>query len=129
MSFINGSGGAAAITNLFSYNKRLQPCRMTASTAALPLNCADPDPAHHGNVYDISYNFHLGNGTSGANNGNVWGITNNKDSTRSQSFTYDALNRLASAKNAGTDCNAIVLEGKKKFWGNNYSYDAWGNLT
>ena len=79
-------------------------------------------------VFSIGYDFHVGNGTSGADNGNVFGITNYKDTTRSQTFTYDALNRLASARNAGTDCSATVLGGLKKFWGNNYTYDAWGNL-
>jgi RHS repeat-associated protein len=79
-------------------------------------------------VFSIGYDFHLGNGTSGADNGNVWGITNYKDTTRSQTFTYDPLNRLVSAQNAGTDCNATVLGGNKKFWGNTYGYDAWGNL-
>jgi RHS repeat-associated protein len=126
--FVSGSGGAAAITNRFSYNQRLQPCRMTASTGALPLNCADTDSTHRGNVYDISYDFHLGNGTTGADNGNVWGITNNKDSSRSQSFAYDALNRLTSAWTTGSDCTVMVLQGKNKYWGNSYGYDAWGNL-
>jgi RHS repeat-associated protein len=70
----------------------------------------------------------VGNGTFGSDNGNVWGITNYKDTTRNQSFTYDALNRLISAQNAGTDCTATVLGGNKKFWGNTYAYDAWGNL-
>jgi hypothetical protein len=47
---------------------------------------------------------HAGNGTpgSGTNNGDVWGITNNKDTTRSQTFDYDPLNRLTAAQNAGT---------------------------
>ena len=72
----------------------------------------------------LVYDFHLGSG----DNGNVWGITNNRDITRNQSFTYDALNRLTSAQNAGTDCSIMALGGKPKFWGNSYSYDAWGNL-
>jgi len=75
-------------------------------------------------VFSLNYDFHVGNG----DNGNVWGITNNKDTTRSQTFTYDVLNRLISAQNAGTDCSVPVLQGKTKFWGNSYSYDAWGNL-
>jgi hypothetical protein len=75
-------------------------------------------------LFSIGYDFHLGSG----DNGNVFGITNNKDATRNQTFTYDQLNRLVSAQNAGTDCNVTVLGGKKKFWGNNYGYDAWGNL-
>jgi RHS repeat-associated protein len=37
--------------------------------------------------------------------------------------------RLISAQNAGTDCTVNVLGGNKKFWGNTYTYDAWGNLV
>ena len=114
--FISGySASFAGITNAFSYNKRLQPLNMSANAPSQT-------------VFSIGYDFHVGNGTSGADNGNVFGITNYKDNTRNQTFTYDALNRLASARNAGTDCTATVLGGLKKFWGNNYTYDAWGNL-
>jgi hypothetical protein len=79
-------------------------------------------------VFSIGYDFHLGNGTSGADNGNVYGITNYKDQNRNQTFTYDALNRLISAQNAGTNCAATVIGGKSEYWGNSYGYDAWGNL-
>jgi len=81
---------------------------------------------------DRGYDFHAGNGTagSGTDNGNVFGIINYKDTThgRDQTFTYDALNRLLTAQNAGTDCTAKVLQNKTEYWGNNYGYDAWGNL-
>jgi RHS repeat-associated protein len=81
-------------------------------------------------VFSIGYDFHVGNGTTGANNGNVWGITNYKDNTRNQSFTYDLLNRLTSAQNAGTDCTKKTLNlNQTEYWGNNYGYDPWGNLT
>jgi YD repeat-containing protein len=81
-------------------------------------------------VYSIGYDFHAGTGTpgSGANNGNVFGIYNYKDANRNQTFTYDALNRLTSAQNAGTDCTAATVNGKTQYWGNNYGYDAWGNM-
>jgi RHS repeat-associated protein len=75
-------------------------------------------------VFSIGYDFHLGNG----DNGNVFGITNYKDQNRNQTFTYDLLNRLTSAQNAGTDCTAKVLHNKTEYWGNSYGYDAWGNL-
>jgi RHS repeat-associated protein len=114
--FISGySTSFAGITNTFSYNKRLQPTNMASSSPSQT-------------VFSIGYDFHLGNGTTGADNGNVFGITNYRDQTRNQTFTYDALNRLASAQNAGTDCAVYVLGGNKKFWGNTYTYDAWGNL-
>jgi hypothetical protein len=57
------------------------------------------------------------------------GITNNRDTNRNQTFTYDPLNRLLSAQNAGTDCNAKLPDGHTEYWGNSYVYDAWGNLN
>jgi hypothetical protein len=92
------SGGA--ITNSFSYNKRLQPVFMSASTATQ-------------SVFSIGYDFHLGAG----NNGNVFAILNNRDHSRDQTFTYDQLNRLISAQNAGTDCTQHTLNGKTSFSG------------
>jgi RHS repeat-associated protein len=118
----------AGISNKRIYTPRLQPCRMAAGTSGtLPVLCGD---TAHGNLLDLGYDFHLGNGAtgSGADNGNVFGLTNYKDSTRSQTFTYDALNRLTSAQNSGTDCSVLILQNKTKFWGNSYVYDAWGNL-
>jgi RHS repeat-associated protein len=109
--FISGNSGTfAGITNAFSYNKRLQPLAMSATAPSQT-------------VFSIGYDFHAGSG----DNGNVFGITNYKDSTRNQTFTYDWLNRLISAQNAGTNCAATV-NGKTEYWGNSYGYDAWGNL-
>jgi RHS repeat-associated protein len=75
-------------------------------------------------VFSRNYDFHVGNG----DNGNLYGVTNNVDGTRNHTFAYDSLNRLVSAQNAGTDCNQLTANGKTKFWGNSYDYDAWGNL-
>src|SRR5262249_42558064 len=116
IGFISGQAGAfAGITNKLQYNQRLQLCRITALTpGTLPTSCTDPN--HTGNVLDLGYNLNLGL----ADNGNVLSTTNYKDSTRSQTFTYDALNRLTSAQNTGTDCGVTTLNNKTKFWGNNY---------
>jgi hypothetical protein len=51
------------------------------------------------------------------NNGNVQREDNCRVTNRSQNFTYDALNRLASAYTTSS------------LWGNSYVIDAWGNLT
>src|SRR5208282_2150594 len=70
-----------------------------------------------GTILDMKYNFDLGAG----DNGNVIGITNNRDSTRSQAFVYDSLNRIQTAGTAntsGTNC-----------WGETYGIDAWANLS
>ena len=63
-----------------------------------------------------SYNF----GPAHQNNGNVVSIINNKDSNRTQSFTYDPLNRITAG---WTNANTGALS-----WGENYTVDAWGNL-
>jgi RHS repeat-associated protein len=114
--FISGNSGTfAGITSAFSYNKRLQPVNMSATAPSQT-------------VYSIGYDFHVGNNTTGSDNGNVFGIYNFRDRNRDQTFTYDALNRLTSAQNAGTNCAATVVGGKTEYWGNTYGYDAWGNL-
>ena len=122
--FVSGaSSGFAGITNQWQYNARLQVCRITALTSGtLPSSCTDG--SHVGNVLDLGYNLNLGAG----DNGNVAGITNYKDTSRSQTFTYDPLNRLISAQNAGTDCTKMTVNGKTEYWGNSYGYDPWGNL-
>src|SRR5205807_7039077 len=98
------------------------PCRMMASTTgAVSPNC----DASWGNVLDLRYDFHQGNG----NNGNVYAITNYRDQGRNQVFTYDPLNRLLSAQNAGTDCTNRLPDGDTEYWGNSYVYDAWATLN
>jgi hypothetical protein len=118
--FVSGqSNSFAEITNSFSFNKRLQPVNMSAL-------------APNQTVFSIGYYFHFGNG----NNGNIYGITNYKDGNRNQTFTYDALNRLATAQNAGTDCTVHLPDGHTEYWGNSYfgvypersRRNTWGNL-
>jgi|GEM_PF-752730 len=116
--FVSGNSPTfTGITNAFGFNRRLQPLTMSATAPSQT-------------VFSIGYDFHAGTGSSGfgTDNGNVWGIINYKDQTRNQTFSYDPLNRLTSAQNAGTDCSVLALQGKTKFWGNSYVYDAWGNL-
>jgi RHS repeat-associated protein len=116
--FVSGNSPTfTGITNSFIYNRRLQPLTMSATAPSQT-------------VFSIGYDFHAGNGASGfgTDNGNVFGIFNYKDTTRNQTFTYDPLNRLISAQNAGTNCATMVLQNKTEYWGNSYSYDAWGNL-
>jgi len=115
-SLANGATSSfAGITNTDLYSARIQPCRMTAtSTGVVPSSCTDSTTT--GNVLDLGYNFVSCN-SNGANNGNVCGVVNGKNSTRSQAFQYDALNRLTQA-----------LTPNSPLWGTTYTYDAWGNL-
>jgi RHS repeat-associated protein len=57
------------------------------------------------------------------NGKNCADLTNNAASTRSQTFTYDSLNRISSALTTGTHSNDPA-----NCWGENYGYDPWGNL-
>jgi RHS repeat-associated protein len=84
-------------------NNRLQPTEIWAG----PAQGATA-------LFDKQYQYNAPS-TSQMNNGNIYTVTNVKDSSRTQTFTYDVLNRLASAQD-----NA--------HWANTYSYDAWGNL-
>ncbi len=100
-----GATGAFAGINLNnSFNSRLQPNNIKAwSTTATAL--------------DLTYSFV---DASSHNNGNVMGMTNNRDNTRSQTFAYDQLNRIVSAQTqstSGPNC-----------WGLTFGYDIWGNL-
>jgi len=109
------NGSTPTLNQNFQYTPRLQLCRITTLTSGtLPTSCTDSQ--HVGNVMDRGYDFHLNSG----DNGNVFAITNYRDASRSQAFTYDPLNRIASgssAANTGTYS-----------WGESYSIDAWGNL-
>jgi len=116
-SLVNGNG--TGILSTLYFNNRLQICRIAVnSSGTAPGTCGDG--TNHGNALDYSFNFNLGT----SNNGNVMAITNNltKNSStdRSQIFTYDALNRIATAgtvSTSGANC-----------WGEKYGYDTWGNL-
>lgn len=104
-----------------TYNNRLQPVLISASTAT------------GSQILNLTYNFNLGNGTSGKDNGNVIQIANGKDSNRTQNFIYDPLNRIQQAYTSGPN------------WGETYAsvatspgvappladagIDSWGNLT
>jgi RHS repeat-associated protein len=113
-SLMNGS---TLLSSLY-YNSRLQPCRIAVnSSGTAPSSCTS---SNYGNVLDLSYNFNLGS----SDNGNVMGITNNIDGTRSQTFTYDSLNRISTAETTSTYSTSAA-----HCWGESYTIDAWGNLT
>lgn len=84
-----------------------------------------------GSVFSLCYDFHLGQAIksgpcslsaySTGNNGNVFQVLNNTDSTRSAVFAYDSLNRITQANTVNTT--------SANCWGEAYTIDAWGNLT
>jgi len=100
------TGFTGIITGIITgdtYNKRLQPIMLSAATTG----------SGGQTVLFFSYDFHLANG----DNGNVIQIVNNRDTTRTQNFAYDSLNRIASAQTTSN------------LWGTSYVIDPWGNLV
>ena len=76
-------GQSSSFTGLnltHSYNSRLQPNEFKASSTG-------------GNAIDITYGFV--DPVTSHNAGHVYAIANNLDTSRSQTFTYDQLNRIA----------------------------------
>jgi len=104
-----------SLTETSAYNNRLEPCRMNVnSSASALLNCTDAVPS--GNVQDFSYGFNAGT----SNNGNVASMTAIGAQAFNRSYTYDALNRLATMADSNTSqpCKGL-----------SWTYDAWGNRT
>ena len=115
ISFANvgPTGGSTWLKLAMSYNDRLQPNGIQYYNQA-------------GNLMLLQYNFV---DASSHNNGNVMGITNLVDGTRSQQFTYDQLNRLVTAETTSTYATSPA-----HCWGESYVYDnattgEFGNLT
>src|SRR6185312_13481251 len=86
-------------------NSRLQ-------VAAVYSNNGLPGPAFINKTYNYGPPQH--------DNGNITSIVANEDPSRTQTFTYDALNRITSGYSAAATGTYS--------WGENYSIDAWGNL-
>jgi RHS repeat-associated protein len=97
------SGGFAGITESRGYDNRLQLGGIVASSSA-------------GAALNIGASYNL----PGGNNGSISSIANSSDTGRTQTFTYDTLNRVASATSqatSGADC-----------WGQGFTDDAQANL-
>ena len=77
---IGQSSSFTGFNVLETFNSRLQPSEIKASSSA-------------GNAIDITYNFV--DPVTTHNAGHVYGITNNLNSSRSQAFTFDQVNRIS----------------------------------
>jgi RHS repeat-associated protein len=112
-------GGAMSHTIL--YNTRLQPCWSWVGTGtALPTTDICTSTATAGTILDLKYNYNLG-----TDNGNLVSVTNDRDSTRSQTFSYDPVNRLSTA------AASTYATSHGNCWGEQFGYDTtgnWGNL-
>jgi len=117
-SLVNGQAtGFAGINTADTYNSQLQPIQHyvttgTISSATLSQLQSLPCPTTTATIMSRSYNFAAGS----SDNGNVQSITNCRDTTRSQNFQYDPLNRIKQGNSTGPQ------------WGEAYTIDPWGNL-
>jgi len=115
-SLVLGQSGSFTGINLnLGYTNRLQPSTIRAwSTNGTALDF----------TYCFNVNINLATGDCGAapvvNNGNVVQIKNNLTADRTQNFTYDALNRIQTAKTQATTGTYA--------WGLQFGYDPWANL-
>jgi RHS repeat-associated protein len=116
---------SSEIVSTHIYNNRLQPC-WTYSTTGTALawgnttNCATNESTA-GNMFDQKYNFNLG-----SDNGTLVSMTNNRVTDRSQTFSYDQLNRVATAQTTAT-----YASDSAHCWGQIFGFDStgdWSNL-
>jgi RHS repeat-associated protein len=101
-------------------NSRLQPCWVFVSTSALPTGTQCTGTNAAGAYLDMKFNYNLG-----ADNGSLASITNDRDTTRSQTFAYDQVNRIATA------AGSTYATSPSNCWGEQFGYDTtgnWGNL-
>jgi YD repeat-containing protein len=105
LSEITVAGGAR--TEQWCYNNRMQPEAIRLGSAASTGCIAQP-----GDLLRLSYGY----GAAAANNGNISSHTVTRNSaafTATDTFNYDALNRLKTAGSTG--------------WSQTYVYDRFGN--
>jgi RHS repeat-associated protein len=117
--FLAGMTNGTAIVTSNIYNDRLQPVLLSAGVSGQAA------------ILSLCYDFHLHTAISNpscnfsayttGDNGNVFQVLNNVDSTRSAVFAYDSLNRIAQANTVNTTSSHC--------WGETYAIDTWGNLT
>jgi RHS repeat-associated protein len=112
---LSGALIGTAIGEAILYNTRLQPCWTYASYTSTLTTTSCTGSNAIGYITDLKYNFNLG-----ADNGNLVGITNDRNSNRSQTYGYDAVNRVTSAATLST-CTANC-------WGLTFGLDEWANL-
>ena len=104
LSAVNCNSQGIKVTN--TYNKRLQPVNMKATHTNGTVT-----------VLDQTYSFLAAT----INDGQVKSVTNNLTLGRSQSYTYDEMNRLATAQ---SQANAP----DPNCWGQSYTYDRYANM-
>jgi RHS repeat-associated protein len=115
---LSSLSNGASINGAVTYNNRLQPLQMYYTTGAISqttLNQLQTSTCPTAVAALMSTNYNFGLGTN--DNGNVQSIANCRNTNRTQNFGYDSLNRIFQAYSSGPS------------WGEDFTIDAWGNLT
>ena len=103
------------LTEATAFNDRLQICRANMNSSGTALStCTSAIPS--GNLLDLNNGWNAGT----SDNGDVAGVIATGNETFNRTFTYDALNRIASMSDSDTVASCQGLT-----WG----YDAWANRT
>lgn len=134
------SGGFTGVTESRGFNNRLEYTSTQATSSA-------------GTAMSLGLAYNI----TGGNNGSVSGVTNNVDTGRTQSVSYDWLNRVSVATSqatSGVDCwgqsfspdslanlntiasvqctngtLSVAVDGNNHITGGGFAYDAAGNMT
>lgn len=104
ISQLTGMTYGNGVSATYGYSNRLQEASIKYAKGASTL---------------FSQTYAFGTGTN--NNGQVTGVTDLVDNGRSATYTYDPLNRLATASTTGSANYAA--------WGLSWTYDQYGNRT
>jgi RHS repeat-associated protein len=118
-------GWGSTFTASRTFNNRLQPVTFGVvhqDAGSYPTVCAAmpvvSPPLY--NDLNLTYSYVDSNGH---NNGNIVSETNNLDWTRTQTYTYDSLNRVSTARTSSTAASSSA-----HCWGEQFGYDVWSNL-
>jgi len=117
---LSGLLNDASLNSRWTYNNRLQPLQIYSTSGTVPpvSQLQGTCPTTPATIMSRLYNFATGT----SDNGNVQSITDCLTTANTQNFAYDNLNRLTNASTTGQGTVATN-------WGENYTIDAWGNLT
>jgi len=126
-----GTSGSTCMTGItwasgFTYNAAQQPTAYTLYNGVSASIGYSPDRLQLNSLsyaksgttlFGLSYLY----GTSGSNDGLISSITDNVQSGRSVTYTYDSLARLSTALTNGSSTYPV--------WGLSWTYDRYGNRT
>jgi len=116
---VTGTSHGSWFSMVHQYNKRLQPVLeyLAGGGQYLVKRCYDYHQPGGLNLTYGAVTCNLPAVSTPGDNSNIYKIENQVDQNRTQTFTYDSLDRVTQGYSTGTN------------WGQAFTIDAWGNLT